>query len=467
MTRASSSASLPSAAGHDGVPVLPRAGRKQDKDGLLPREAARPEEDFRVSVRTTTLANGMTVITDAMPHLESASLGVWVKAGSRSESREEHGISHLLEHMAFKGTETRSSLQIAEAIENVGGDLNAATSIEHTGYFARVLKEDVGLAGDILADILQNSVLDDDELAREQQVIVQEIGAARDNPDDHVFDLFQSAAFPDQPIGRTILGTIESVKSFEPESIRAYMERNYVGNHMVMAAAGNVNHDELVDIANERFRDLRPSGAPEPQKALYVGGEERLVSEHEQAHIVLGFEGRAYNSDGFYAAQVLASILGGGMSSRLFQEVREKRGLCYSVYAFHWAFADSGIFGVAASTGEEEVRELLPVVVDELRKATENISDDEVIRVRNQIRAGLLMSLESPSARAGQLARQQILWGRPIPLQETVERINRITADRVKQIATQIFDTSRISLAGIGPVGQLPDHEAIGAKLKH
>ena len=409
----------------------------------------------------------MTVLTDDMPHLESASIGIWVKAGSRSETLEEHGISHVLEHMAFKGTPSRSAREIAEAIENVGGDLNAATSIEHTGYFARVLKEDVALAGDILSDILQNSLFEKEELDREQQVIIQEIGAARDNPDDHVFDLFQSAAFPDQPIGRTILGTVDSVNNFQPDSIRAYMDRNYVGDHMVICAAGNIEHNRLVDIANDRFHNLRRNGAPEPLRAHYVGGEERLVSDHEQAHIVLGFEGRAYNSDGFYAAQVLASVLGGGMSSRLFQEVREKRGLCYSVYAFHWAFADSGIFGIAASTGEDQVTELLPVVLDELRKATDSITEEEVIRVRNQIRAGLLMSLESPSSRAGQLARQQILWGRVIPLQETVDRINRITVDRVKQVANQLFSGNRISLAGVGPVEKLPDYETISSYIGH
>jgi predicted Zn-dependent peptidase len=432
--------------------------------GCLPG-ARFPEE--QLSVRTTILDNGMTVLTDDMPHLESASIGIWVKAGSRSETLPEHGISHVLEHMAFKGTPSRSARQIAEAIENVGGDLNAATSIEHTGYFARVLKEDVVLAGDILSDILQNSLFDKGELDREQQVIVQEIGAARDNPDDHVFDLFQSAAFPDQPIGRTILGTVDSVNAFDPDAIRSYMQRNYVGDHMVICAAGNIEHDRLADIAAERFRSLRKNGAPEPERARYVGGEQRLISDHEQAHVVLGFEGRAYNSDGFYAAQVLASILGGGMSSRLFQEVRETRGLCYSVYAFHWAFADSGIFGVAASTGEEQVAELLPVILDELRRATESITEDEVVRVRNQIRAGLLMSLESPSSRAGQLARQQILWGRVIPLQETVERINRITADRVKQVAAQIFSTDRISLAGVGPVEQLPDCDSIARHLRN
>jgi predicted Zn-dependent peptidase len=408
----------------------------------------------------------MVVLTDDMPHLESASLGVWVRAGARSERKSEHGVSHLLEHMAFKGTSTRSSLEIAESIENVGGDLNAATSIEHTGYFARVLKDDVILAADILADILQNSVFEENELEREKRVIEQEIGAARDNPDDHVFDLFQAAAFPDQPIGRTILGTVDSVNEFTPEVIRKYMRRNYVGDHMTIAAAGHVDHDEIVRVAQERFSDLKPNGAPAPQRAEYKGGEERLVSDHEQAHIVLGFEGRAYNSDGFYAAQILASILGGGMSSRLFQEVREKRGLCYSVYSFHWAFADSGVFGVAAATGEEEVGALVPVVVDELRRATQTITDEEVVRVRNQIRAGLLMSLESPSARAGQLARQQILWGRPIALQETVERISRITAQRVKDIAEQIFSTSEISLAGIGPIAGLPDASSIGATLR-
>ncbi|HLV85065.1 MULTISPECIES: M16 family metallopeptidase [Devosia] len=419
-----------------------------------------------MSVESTTLDNGMVILTDHMSHLESASLGVWVKAGARSERKTEHGISHLLEHMAFKGTSSRNALQIAEAIENVGGDLNAATSIEHTGYFARVLKEDVVLAADILADILQNSLFDEDELVREKQVIVQEIGAARDNPDDQVFDLFQEAAFPRQPIGRTILGTADSVREVNSDTIRKYMKRNYVGDHMVLAAAGNVSHDELVDVARERFAELKPNGAPAPQRAAYEGGQERLVSDHEQAHIVVGFEGRAYNADGFYAAQVLASILGGGMSSRLFQEIREKRGLCYSVYSFHWAFADSGVFGVAAATGESEVAELVPVVLDELKRATESITEDEVIRVRNQIRAGLLMSLESPSARAGQLARQQILWGRPIPMQETVDRINAITARRVQDIAEQIFTQGAPTLAGIGPIGNLADVQAIGEHLK-
>ncbi|MEX1180977.1 MAG: pitrilysin family protein [Cucumibacter sp.] len=418
-----------------------------------------------MSVRSTTLDNGMTVLTHAMPQLESASLGIWVKAGSRSEEEPEHGISHLLEHMAFKGTKTRSARRIAEEIETVGGEMNAATSVENTGYFVRILKEDVKLATDILADILQNSLFQREELAREQNVIVQEIGASHDDPDHYVFDLFQGAAFPKQAIGRNILGTVESVRAFNADHLRGYLDRNYVGDRMVFAAAGNIDHNQLVDLASARFAALRADGAPEPAKARYIGGDSRLERAHEQAHIIIGLEGRPYNSDGFYASQILSSILGGGMSSRLFQEVREKRGLCYSIYAFHWAFADSGIFAVAASTNEQDLGKLIPVILDELQKATRDINEEEVERARNQIRAGLLMALESPSARAGQLAHQQILWGRPIPLEETVARINRIDAERVKQVAGQLFSAAKPAVAGIGPIKAIPDYAAIAAQL--
>jgi predicted Zn-dependent peptidase len=419
-----------------------------------------------LSVQSTVLDNGMTVLTHAMPHLESASVGVWVKSGSRSERASEHGISHLLEHMAFKGTKTRSAREIVEAVETVGGSMNAATSVENTGYFVRVLKEDVGLGADILADILQNSVFDRADLTREQNVIVQEIGASHDDPDHHVFDLFQNAVFPDQPIGRNILGTEETVRGFSPDDLRTYMDRNYVGDRMVLAAAGNVDHAALVDQMNDKFANLKADGAPAPVPATYVGGDERLERDHEQAQVIIGLEGRAYNGDGYYAAQILGSILGGGMSSRLFQEVREKRGLCYSVYAFHWAFEDSGVFAVSASTGEDQVADLVPVIIDELARATRDITEQEVVRVRNQIRARLLMALESPSSRAGQLASQFILWGRAIPLEETIARIDRITADRVKQVATELFGAAKPTVAGLGPIAGLPSVSAVSAALK-
>ncbi len=408
----------------------------------------------------------MVVVSDNMEHLESASIGVWVKSGSRCENDDEHGISHMLEHMAFKGTKKRSPKQIVEEIENVGGQLNASTSIEHTGYYARILKDDVGLASDILADILQNSTFDIKELAREKQVIVQEIGASHDDPDDLVHDLFLEVAYPDQAIGRPILGTVESVGNFSANKIRAYMDRNYVGDRMIVAAAGNVNHDKLVKNIEASFINISKSGAPEPKKAIYVGGDKRLITKHEQAHVVLGMAGRAYNSDGFYAVQILTEILGGGMSSRLFQEIREKRGLCYSVYAFHWAFADSGVFGVAADTGSELVGELVMVIIDELKRAVDDIQEEEVIRVRNKIRAGLLMSLENPSIRASQLARQQILWGRAIPMAETVDRISKISAKRVKDVAKDIIDNATLSVAAVGPLEKMPSYEAMMKRLK-
>ncbi len=409
-----------------------------------------------MSVRSTTLPNGMTVLTDNMPHLESASLGIWVKAGSRSETELEDGISHVLEHMAFKGTTTRSSLEIATAIEDVGGDLNAATSVEHTGYFARVLKEDVGLAGDILSDILQNSLFDQEELDREQHVIIQEIGASRDNPDDHVFDLFQQAAFPAQPIGRTILGTIDSVNSFGPDSIRAYMDRNYVGDRMVICAAGNVDHDALVDIANDRFHALRPGGAPEPVKAKYIGGEERLLSDHEQAHIILGLEGRAYNSDGFYAAQILASILGGGMSSRLFQEIREKRGLCYSVSASYRAEKEFGLVTSYVGTTPERAQESLDVLHEQLlAMQAGDVTHEELERARIGLKSRVIFSGESTGARASSLIADIVKRGSPRTLAQIAEQIDAVDLESFNDYLRK-RTLGEVTIQTLGPTALTP-----------
>ena len=421
-----------------------------------------------MSVEVTVLPNGLTVATDPIPEFGTAAVSVTFGAGSRSEGEAEHGLAHLLEHMAFKGTTRRSALQIAEEIEEVGGDLNAATSVEQTAYDARVLAGDVPLALDILADIVIDPLFDADELKREKGVILQEIGSVDDTPDELVYDLALETAFSAQPLGRPILGTPDTVRALDRSALVGFRGRNYCGNAGVVTASGAVRHAEVVALAEEHFADLRPKAESAASGAArWTGGERRELRDLEQAHLVLACPGLSMIDDDAYALQVFAHILGGGMSSRLFQEVREKRGLCYSVYAFHWAFEDSGVFGIAAATGEDEVAELVPVVLDELRRATETITEEEVTRVRNQIRAGLLMSLESPSARAGQLARQQILWGRTIPLQETVDRINRITADRVKHVANQIFATNEVSLAGIGPVSKLPDYVSIGERLKH
>ncbi len=417
-----------------------------------------------MSVRVSTLPSGLRIVTQDMAHLESAAIGIWVGAGSRSERDEEHGLSHLLEHMAFKGTTTRSAADIAEEIEAVGGEVNAATSVETTSYYARVLKADVPLALDILSDILRNSVFDPAELEREQHVILQEIGAALDAPEDRVYDIFAESAFPEQPIGRNILGTAETVKAAASPMLGTYLDRHYRGPSMVISAAGAVDHDQLVDLAGRALGDLAAEPGPVPVAATYRGGEMREDRELMETQIMLGFEGIPYGGTDFYTAQVLSSIIGGGMSSRLFQEVREKRGLCYSIYAFHWSFADTGVFGVHAATGPEDVNELMPVIVDELDRAAEGITEKEVKRARAQLRAGLLMTLESPAARAGQLARQLLLFGRIISPDELVARIEAIEASHVRELAARIFGGSP-TLASVGPVNGMIDRERIAARF--
>jgi predicted Zn-dependent peptidase len=392
-----------------------------------------------------------------MPHLESVALGVWVKSGSRNEAVDEHGIAHLLEHMAFKGTARRSARQIAEEIENVGGEVNAATSTESTSYYARVLKDHVPLAVDILADILIDSAFDEEELEREKHVILQEIGAANDTPDDIIFDKFSETAFRDQTIGRSILGSPESVLSFTPDQVRRYLSRNYITDRMFVVAAGAVKHDEFVREVEKRFAGL-PSVASSSlikDVAHYTGGEVREARDLMDAQVLLGFEGKAYHARDFYCSQILANVLGGGMSSRLFQEVREHRGLCYSVYAFHWGFSDTGIFGIHAATGGENLPELLPVIVDELKKSSEFIKQEEIDRARAQIRAQLLMGQESPAARAGQIARQMMLYGRPIPNNELMQRLADITTTRLTDLAGRLFFNTVPTLSAIGPLEAL------------
>lgn len=410
-----------------------------------------------MNVECTRLPSGLTVVTENMPHLESVALGTWIKSGSRNETEAEHGIAHLLEHMAFKGTNTRTARQIAEQIENVGGEVNAATSTETTSYYARVLKDNVPLAVDILADILTDSVFDEEELEREKHVILQEIGAADDTPDDVVFDRFSEQAYRGQTIGRSILGTPETVNSFSSDQIRAYLSRNYTTDRMFVVAAGKVDHDAFVKQVEQRFASLptKPSATPVMDAAHYTGGESREERDLMDTQVLLGFEGKAYHMRDFYCSQILANILGGGMSSRLFQEVREIRGLCYSVYAFHWGFSDTGIFGIHAATGGENLPELVPVIIDELRKVSDRIDQQEIERSRAQIRAQLLMGQESPAARAGQIARQMMLYGRTIPNQEMMERLAGITTERLTDLAGRLFFDTVPTLSAIGPVDHL------------
>jgi len=418
-----------------------------------------------MTVEQATLPGGMRFVTDRMDSVESVSLGVWVNAGARNETAEINGVSHLLEHMAFKGTARRSALDIAVEIENVGGHLNAYTSRESTVYYATVLKEDAALALDIVSDILMNSTFVDDELARERAVVLQEIGQANDTADDIIFDTFQETAYPDQPLGRAILGTTDIVSQMPRETLKGYIDTQYGSDRMILSAAGNLDHDALAGLAEKAFGSVTAAQAAEPQVGVYSGGDNREVRDLEQAHLVMGFEGVGYDDDDYYPLAVLSTALGGGMSSRLFQEVREKRGLVYSIYTFSSAYHDGGLFGLYAGTGEEEVPELVSVVCDELKRvAADRMDGEEIARSRAQIKAGVLMSLESTSSRAERVARHLQIYNRIIPVDEIARRIDSVTAGDVRRVAERLL-TSPPTLAALGPVGGLPDYETVKARL--
>jgi predicted Zn-dependent peptidase len=418
-----------------------------------------------MSVEITRLPTGLTVVTDAMPHLESVSLGVWVGAGSRDERPDEHGISHLLEHMAFKGTKRRTARQIAEEVEAVGGDLNAATSIESTSYYARVLRADVPLAVDVLSDILSNPAFDPEELQREQNVIVQEIGAADDAPDDIVFDKLQETAFPAQPIGRSILGTRETVRSFDRKRLAAYLTRNYRAPDMVLVAAGAVDHQALVEQVEKQFASFEGAAAPAPEPAHFAGGTYIEKRDLEQVHVALAMQGLPQRDPNLFSMQVFTSVLGGGMSSRLFQEVREIRGLCYAIYAFHAPYSDTGMFGLYAGTDASDLPELMRVVVAEVANAAETITEVEVARAKAQMKAGLLMALESSGARAEQLARQIFAWGRPMPLAELVAKIEAVTVESARAAGRDLIARGRPAIAALGPGSGLESAASIVESL--
>jgi len=417
-----------------------------------------------MTVRATTLENGMRILTDTMESVETVSLGVWVDVGTRHEPAEINGVAHVLEHMAFKGTERRSALDIAAEIEAVGGHLNAYTSREHTAYYAKVLKENLPLAVDILGDILQYSVFEQRELERERTVILQEIGQANDTPDDIIFDLFQERAFPDQAMGRPVLGRSEIIRQMDRETVARYMQRSYAAPGMLFAAAGNVDHEALVALARRAFRVLPAQGTARSEPARYLGGDFREIRDLEQVHVVMGFPGFAYGDDDYYAASVVSSALGGGMSSRLFQEIREKRGLVYSIYSFTHAYSDVGLFGVYAGTGEDEVEELMPVLCDEIRKLSAGLEVAELERARAQLKAGLLMSLESTTARCEQQAAHMLVFGRPLNMSEMVARIDAVDARAVERVARRLRSAPP-TLTALGPIGRVESYEKVAARL--
>ncbi|MEI8394528.1 MAG: pitrilysin family protein [Rhodospirillaceae bacterium] len=416
------------------------------------------------TVRVTTLSNGLRIATDTMDGVETVSLGCWVGVGTRNERLELNGVAHLCEHMLFKGTEQRTSFAISEQIENVGGYLNAYTSREHTAYYAKVLAEDTSLALDIIADMLQNSLLDEDEMMRERAVVLQEIGQALDTPDDIVFDHFQGTAYPNQALGRPVLGSVATVCDLERAALVEYHARHYGASGIVIAAAGRIEHDYLVDLATTAFKNLPRLSEHVIEPALYSGGDFRERRDLEQLHLIIGFNGISFYDPGYYAYSVLSTLLGGGMSSRLFQEVREKRGLVYSIYSFAGTYSDGGLFGIYAGTGPDRVRELVPLLCRELVRVAEDLTEDELRRARAQLKAGTLMALESTMSRCEHLGQQLLVYGRPVPTDEIVRKINAVDSEAVRQAALRLRK-SKPTVAALGPLDELEAYDRIAARL--
>jgi predicted Zn-dependent peptidase len=416
------------------------------------------------AIRVTTLPSGLLVVTERMDRVETVSLGAYVNSGTRNETAAQNGVSHFLEHMAFKGTERRTAAQIAEEVENVGGHINAYTAREQTAYYVKMLKEDLALGADIIGDILTHSTFATDEIERERGVILQEIGQANDTPDDIIFDHFQEAAYPSQPMGRPVLGTEETVRALRRADIAGYMKAHYAASNIVVAATGNLEHDAVVDLVSQHFADLPKDMPPASAPGHYDGREFREGRDLDQVHVVLGFPAVGYKDPDYYPVLLLSTLLGGGMSSRLFQEIREKRGLVYSIYSFTAPYMDGGLFGIYAGTGESEVAELLPVTLDELHRVQRDAEAIELKRARAQVKASLLMSLESTGSRCEQLARQLQVFGRLIPTAETVAKIDAVTVDDIRRAATRIFRANP-TLAAMGPADLVPGLGEIAEQL--
>jgi predicted Zn-dependent peptidase len=394
------------------------------------------------------------------------SLGVWVAAGARHEPAPHNGLAHLLEHMAFKGTRRRTARGIAEEIENVGGSLNAYTGRELTAYHAAVLKDDVAIAVELIADILLESTFVDDELQRERGVILQEIGQALDTPDDVIFDNFQALAYPEQALGRPVLGTEATVNSIGREDLFAWLRGRYVAERMVLSAAGAIDHDRFVELATRAFGSLPRSGGDTTLTApVYGGGDQRDGDDLEQAHLVIGAEAFGYLDPDHHAMAVFSTLFGGGMSSRLFQRVREDKGLVYSIYSFNAAYRDGGLFGIYAGTAGDSLPELVPMVCDEFRKVAVDVEPGEVARARAQLKAGTLMALESSHSRCEQAARQLLIHGRIIPYTETIARIDAVDEAAVRRVAQRLL-ASRPTVCALGPVTKLENYDSIVGRLK-
>ncbi len=417
-------------------------------------------------VKFTKLDNGLTVITDFNPSIETVFSGVWVSVGSRNETEDINGISHFLEHMAFKGTTTKSYKDIAEKIEDIGGDINAYTSKDHTFYYTKTLKEYLEVSVDILSDIIQNSIFNEEETSKERNVILQEYYSSLDTPDDVIYDYYSETAYPNQSLGRPILGTEKTIASITPNMLKSYIANNYCADKVYFIVSGNFDYDNVINLCKKYFTNLVPAGSCSTPSSQYKGGYFVKNKELEQIHFMLGFEARnLFDRKEVFCENILNNTLGGGMSSRLFQEVREKHNLVYTIYSSVSNYSDTGHFYIYTSTEPEKINKVIDATTDEIIKiCNDGISQRELDRAKVNYKSSVLMSLENSTARARVLGRQMQHFGEHIPFSESINLIESITLEDIKNTAKNIF-SSGITAVALGKCENIYDMDTIKTKL--
>ncbi len=401
--------------------------------------------------KKVVLPNGVRLLTEEIDHVHSVAIGVWVGAGSRNEVEGYEGITHFIEHMFFKGTEKRTARELAESLEAVGGQLNAFTTKEFTCYFARVLDEDINLAIDVLSDMFFNSLYDLKEIDKEKNVVLEEIKMYQDAPDELIHDLFSQYMWNNHPLGKPILGVADTINSLTRDKIMHYLDTKYTPDQVVIAVAGKIDHDEIVkklsvfgDFNRQRFKDV----SAEPIGSTF---RKSLGKDTEQMNLIVGVPGVGQDDKDMYVLHIINNILGGGLSSRLFQEIREQRGLAYSVYSYHSTYMDTGVFAIYAGTSPNKTEEALKCIIDEMNKMKlEGITEDELARTKAQIKGNLYLGMESVSSRMSRLGKTELSFGRVKTAEEAVEKLEKVTTEDVKRVMERLWVKDKISILTLG-----------------
>ncbi len=399
------------------------------------------------------LENGIPVVMEPISGVRSVAVGIWVKVGSRYETHEENGISHFLEHMFFKGTKKRTTRDISVDIDSLGGDLNAFTSRENTAFYIKVLDEHVGKGVDLLSDIFVNSIFPEEELEKEKKIIKEEIKMVEDTPDDYIHDLFSLTVWGQEGIGQPILGRRETVASFTRDHVISHIKKYYGTKDIVIACAGNFSREEMIALLNRRFGGLRHGSTPKKGVGPVFQRSVKVYSkEMSEAHICIGVPGVSQVSEDRYAFFVLNTILGAGVSSRLFQEIREKRGLAYSVYSFTSSYQDAGLWGVYAGVSKKRIREVAEVIIAEMRSFSRTLTDSELQRAKNHLKGNLILGLESTNSRMNNLARQEIYFGRYISPEEVLKSVDMVSMKQIRELSDRLISDDMFAVTALGPL---------------